>query len=93
MVFCSFLFVRSYHIQIHISEAISTERRTRLPLRLQEVVEMYGPTIFHLSYLFGLFSRERVPHSAQTMAAGACGRSPAEIVGSNPTGGMDICLL
>ena len=21
------------------------------------------------------------------------GRSPAEIVGSNPTGGMDICLL
>ena len=24
---------------------------------------------------------------------GACGRSPAEIVGSNPTGGMDICLL
>ena len=23
----------------------------------------------------------------------ACGRSPAEILGSNPTGGMDICLL
>ena len=23
----------------------------------------------------------------------ACGRSPAEIVDSNPTGGMDICLL
>ena len=23
----------------------------------------------------------------------AVGRSPAEIVGSNPTGGMDICLL
>ena len=22
-----------------------------------------------------------------------CGRSPAEIVGSNPTRGMDICLL
>ena len=27
------------------------------------------------------------------MSAGPCGRSPAEIVGSNPTGGMDICLL
>jgi hypothetical protein len=25
--------------------------------------------------------------------AGPSGRSPAEIVGSNPTGGMDICLL
>ena len=23
----------------------------------------------------------------------AAGRSPAEIVGSNPTGGMNICLL
>jgi len=23
----------------------------------------------------------------------ACGRSPAEILGSNPTGGMDICLF
>ena len=22
-----------------------------------------------------------------------CGRSPAEIVGSNLTGGMDVCLL
>ena len=22
-----------------------------------------------------------------------CGRSPAEIAGSNPTGGMDVCLL
>jgi len=26
-------------------------------------------------------------------SSSACGRSPAEIVGSNPTGGMDICLL
>jgi len=24
--------------------------------------------------------------------AGPTGRSPAEIVGSNPTGGMDVCL-
>jgi hypothetical protein len=25
--------------------------------------------------------------------AGPSGRSPAEIVGSNPVGGMDVCLL
>ena len=25
--------------------------------------------------------------------AWVCGRSPAEIVSSNPTGGMDVCLL
>ena len=31
-------------------------------------------------------------HSQQTNIY-ACGRSPVEIVGSNPTGGMDICLL
>jgi hypothetical protein len=27
------------------------------------------------------------------LKAGPSGRSPAEIVGSNPTGGMDVCLL
>ena len=30
-----------------------------------------------------------VGHSRRAVA----GRSPAEILGSNPTGGMDICLL
>ena len=27
------------------------------------------------------------------MAARVCGRSPAEIVGSNPAGGMDVCSV
>ena len=25
--------------------------------------------------------------------AWVCGRSPAKVVGSNPTGGIDVCLL
>ena len=29
----------------------------------------------------------------ESAAAGVCGRSPAEILVSNRTGGMDICLL
>ena len=33
-----------------------------------------------------------VPVAARSKAW-VCGRSPAEIVGSNPTGGMDVCLL
>ena len=33
-----------------------------------------------------------VPVAARSKAQ-VCGRSPAEIVGSNPTGGMDVCLL
>jgi len=33
-----------------------------------------------------------VPVAARTKAW-VYGRSPAEIVGSNPTGGMDVCLL
>ena len=33
----------------------------------------------------------RITHDLSRRAA--CGRSPAEIVGSNPTGGMNICLL
>jgi len=32
-----------------------------------------------------------VPVDARFMAW-VCGRSPAEIVGSNPAGGMDVCL-
>jgi len=33
-----------------------------------------------------------VPVAARSKAY-VCGRSTAEIVGSNPTGGMDVCLL
>ena len=33
-----------------------------------------------------------VPVAARSKAK-VFGRSPAEIVGSNPTGGMDVCLL
>ena len=33
-----------------------------------------------------------VPVAARSKAW-VCSRSPAEIVGSNPTGGMDVCLL
>ena len=33
-----------------------------------------------------------VPVAARSKAY-VCGRSLAEIVGSNPTGGMDVCLL
>jgi len=31
--------------------------------------------------------------SADPSGHAVCGRSPAEIVGSNSTGGMDVCLL
>ena len=33
----------------------------------------------------------QVPVAARSKAW-VCGRSPAEIVGSNPTGGMDVCF-
>jgi len=33
-----------------------------------------------------------IPVAARSKAQ-VCGRSPAEIVGSNPTGGIDVCLL
>jgi hypothetical protein len=34
-----------------------------------------------------------VPAVAARSKEWVCGRSPAEIVGSNPTGGMDVCVL
>ena len=36
--------------------------------------------------------RKPVPVAARSNAW-VCGRSPAEIAGSNPTGAMDVCLL
>jgi len=36
--------------------------------------------------------KEPVPVAAQS-EVWVCGLSPAQIVGSNPTGGMDVCLL
>ena len=38
------------------------------------------------------FSYLPIPGTARSKAK-VCGRSPAEIVGSNPTGCMDVCLL
>ena len=37
-----------------------------------------------------LYCRQSVSVAARSKV---CGRSPAETVGSNPTGGMDVCLL
>ena len=67
-----------------------------------ELHEYYGTFIFHASDLDALKGRENikvtvnvnqpVPVAARSKAW-VCGRSPAEIVGSNPTGGMDVCFL
>ena len=38
------------------------------------------------------YKEKPVPVAARSKAY-VCGRSPPEIVGSNPTGGMDVCLL
>ena len=43
-----------------------------------------------MSYIYGAPTLD-VSRSHTTMQH--IGRSPAEILGSNPTGGMDICLL
>ena len=45
-----------------------------------------------LGFIIITFGVGPVPVAARSKAL-VCGRSPAEIVGSNPTGGMDVCLL
>ena len=47
----------------------------------------------HFQYILGSqIVYKPVPVAARSKAY-VCGPSPAEIVGSNPTGGIDICLL
>jgi len=54
---------------------------------------------FYLLRFFRLFQKHcRISNAICNYAhpsgsAYVCGRSPAEIVGSNPTGVMDVCLL
>ena len=67
MVCFSFLFVWVELTQIYISEPISTELCTRLPLRLEEVVG-YVWTHKYLT-LFVLFCQDPVQNPGHNMAA------------------------
>jgi len=49
-----------------------------------------NPELNPICYLLALLGAHHFLHVSRIRA---WGRSPAEIVGSNPTGGMDICLL
>jgi hypothetical protein len=51
-----------------------------------------GKTRIFTIFKQGNIIKEPVPVAARSKAW-VYGRSPAEIVGSNPTGGMDACLL
>jgi len=48
--------------------------------------------LFYSFYLFPLRNPVPVPVAVRSKAW-VCGHSPAEILGSNPAGGMDVCLL
>ena len=51
-------------------------------------------TLFSIShYDFVYLVEKRPPPVAARSKASFCGRSPAEIAGSNPAGGMEFCLL
>jgi hypothetical protein len=48
----------------------------------------------YVSFFFGCVCRGLLPVPVAVQSkAKVFGRSPAEIAGSNPTGGMDVCLL
>jgi hypothetical protein len=55
---------------------------------------MHAPCPVRLIYLYLniLICRMPIPVLARSKAW-VCGRPPAETVGSNPTGGMEVCLL
>jgi hypothetical protein len=54
--------------------------------------ELQSVNYFSVTKFATFFFDEPVPAAARSKAQ-VCGRSPAEIVGSNSTGGMDVCLL
>ena len=63
---------------------------------LSHIEEKRGLRAYGNGLLRRIFGPKRgempIPVAARSKAW-VCGRSPSEIVGSNPTGSMDICLL
>jgi hypothetical protein len=54
--------------------------------------KMNVPGQSHMFYIPVIVSFELIPLAARSIAW-ICGHLTAEIVGSNPTGSMDVCLL
>jgi hypothetical protein len=87
------------HKQLHKDVGIRALRRQRIILltrrrsklktqKLQSKAWLQSLIYFCLS----MFVYLPIPVAARSKAW-VCGRSSAEIVGSNPSGGIDICLL
>ena len=58
-------------------------------------LKIYYTWVYNIIYGYlksHIWFKMPVPVAARSKAQ-VCGRSPAEIVGSNPTGGMVVCLL
>ena len=70
---------------------------TNRPPALRHIHVNYDKLYFvstNLIWITFLLSNVPMPVPVATRSkAYVCGRSPAEIVGSNPTGGMDVCLV
>ena len=91
----------------HISRALRTNvplpsfgLLTQFCLRCYALsnINPLNPELNPICYLLALLAHHflhvtRIRVKSLTLRLLMSGRSPAEIVGSNPTGGMDICLL
>jgi len=74
-------------VVIHVYNLTGTSKRTD---RINPLNAELNPICYLLALLAHHFLHvSRIRVKSLTLS----GRSPAEIVGSNPTGGMDICLL
>jgi len=59
-------------------------------LKNEEAMTHVGSQRHRKKYI--IYYNMPIPVAARSKAS-VCGRSPAEIMGSNPTGSMDVCLL
>jgi hypothetical protein len=56
-------------------------------------LNMYKAHVMHSSYAFRVQEKTSPIPVAARSKAWVCGRALAGIVGSNPTGGTDVCVL
>ena len=82
------------HMTLFIKDFLSVHQMTFC--RISHILQICLLAIFFSFPLLKGALRGHAPGGNRThdfSRWAACGRSPAEIVGSNPTGGMDTCLL
>jgi hypothetical protein len=86
------MLARIHVYMFHVYSSVRLSRCVTLSAQNTELASAKGNLLTSFQIYFLKFTKHPVP-VAEGSKASVCGHSSAEIVGTNPTGGMDVCLF